>query len=295
MYFLFLLMIYVMVLIGIFSDHDEHFLTMDDAMENKINQEIENNNNENKRHSSKYEDMTGSQGFRIGSLIPPEASYANTDSNTNSKVVELDEDGNELGELPQLPPKRLLSRYMSLPVEDEEQMGELIPSPGVEEEQICLSPGTPDDVDGGYLEPQTGHLYEEIKEVKRIVEVTPTGSRIFTVEERTRKVPLMRRLTSRMGRKNTIDSDDENVKCTCSKKNLLLVAILIAILLLLVIAIVVAVVITREKKSEPKTGELCIKSIYFNSTTDTKSIKLNKFFISRQRSCGKVMFSVVSV
>ena len=163
-----------------------------------------------------------SQWFRMGSLIPPEVSYENTDSNTKSKVVELDEDGNELEELPRLPPKRLLSRYMSMPVEDEEQTGSLIPSPGVEEEQICLSPGTPDDIDGGYLEPQTGHLYEEIKEVKRTVEVTPTGSRIFTVEERTRKIPLMRRLTSRMSRKNTIDSDNENIKCTCSKKNLLL-------------------------------------------------------------------------
>ena len=187
MYFFILLLICVMVLILIFSDHDE-YLTMDDAMENKINQETKNNNNnENKRHSSKYEDMTGSQGFRMGSLIPPEVSYENTDSNTNSKVVELDEDGNELEELPRLPPKRLLSRYTSMPVEDEEQTGSLIPSPGVEEEQICLSPGTPDDIDGGYLEPQTGHLYEEIKEVKRTVEVTPTGSRILTVEEKKKK------------------------------------------------------------------------------------------------------------
>ena len=265
MYFFILLLICVMVLIWIFSDHDE-YLTMDDAMENKINQETENNsNNENKRHSSKYEDMTGSQGFRMGSLIPPKVSYENTDSNTNSKVVELDEDGNELGELPRLPPKRLLSRYMSMPVEDEEQTGSLIPSPGVEEKQKCLSPGTPEDIDGGYLEPQTGHLYEEIKEVKRTVEVTPTGSRIFTVEERTRKIPLMRRLTSRMSRKNTIDSDNENIKCTCSKKNLLLVAIFIAILLLLVIAIVVPIVVTRNKKSEPKIGELSTKFIYTNS------------------------------
>ena len=237
---------------------------MDDVMENKINEEMENNNNGNKRHSSKYEDMTGSQGFRMGSLIPPEASYENTNSNTNSKVVELDEDGNEVEELPRLPPQRLPSRYISMPVGDEELTGSLIPSPGPEEDQICLSPGTPDDVDGGYLEPQSGHLYEEIKEVKGTVEVTPTGSRIFTVEERTRKIPLVRRLTSRMSRKNTVHSTDENIKCTCNKKTLLLIGIFV-LLLLLVIAIVVAVVVSRDKKSEPKIGELSAKFIHIKS------------------------------
>ena len=242
-------------------------------MENKINHETENNNNENKRHSSKYEHMTGSQGFRIGSLIPPEASYENTNSNTNSKVVELDEDGNEVEELPRLPPQRLPSRYISMPSEDEEQTGSLIPSPGVEEEQICLGPGTPDDVDGGYLEPQPGHLYEEIKEVKRTVEVTPTGSRIFTVEERTRKIPLMRRLTSRMSRKNTVYSDEENIRCTCSKKTLILIAIFI-LLALLVVAIVVAVVVSRDKKSEPKTGEFKNIAVPNLKITISKRLKI---------------------
>ena len=221
------------------------------VMDNKVNHTMEDNNNTDKRSSSRYEDMTGSQGF--DSLIPPEASYENT--SRPSKIVELDDDGNEIGELPRIP-SRVPSRYIrtSLP-RQESETGSLVPSPGPEEEQICLSAGTTDDIDGGYLEPHH-HLYEEIKEVKKTVEVTPSGSRIMTIEEKTTRIPRsIRRLTSRISRK-PLSVDEDYVKCSCSKKMLLIAIAIILVILLLITVIVVAVILAKKpSESESERGK----------------------------------------
>lgn len=210
------------------------------------------NNHHEAKPSKDYEDMRDSREFET--LLPPESSY----ENTPHTLVELDDDGNPVGELPRAapPPDRLLSRYISTsPVSPEPSGVPSWPPRTPEEEQICL--GT-DDPDGGYLEPNN-HIYQEIKEVKRTVEVTPTGSRIFTVEEKTTRVPLLNRLTSRISRKPS--DDGENIKCTCKRKTLM---VLLLAVVLVVGGIVLAVVfLTRQKNEEPVAGTVPPAQFHF--------------------------------
>ena len=207
--------------------------------ENSPNHSVKNNNNKNTGNPSQRRDedtMSTRRGF--STIIPPEASYENV-----SKVVELDDDGNELGELPRMP-----SRYVSTPPRRNVQSDNSLPYPGSEEEQICLASETSNDIDGGYLEPQN-HIYQEIKEVKKTVEVTPTGSRIFTVEEKTTKIPLLQRLTSRRSRKSS-NGDLDTIKCTCSKQ-MLIFAVTILVLLAVLISVAVVLVVKR-RDSQPE-------------------------------------------
>ena len=151
-------------------------------------------------------------GARPGSLIPSEVSYKKTDS----KLVELDEDGNEVRELPRL--SKRTTKHVSFPAEAEKRDSLLIPLPEEkEEEQICLSSMETDT--GIESKPNSETVYEKTVE-------TPGGYKVTA-----RKI--VRRLSKRGSNRHKEDK--------FSTKELLV--ILCVILLVLVIIIAVAAVI----------------------------------------------------
>ena len=164
-------------------------------------------------------------GARPGSLIPSEVSYKKTDS----KLVELDEDGNEVRELPRL--SKRTTKHVSFPAEEEQRDSLLVPSPeGNEEEQICL----------GSMETDTGIQSKpnEEKVYERTVE-TP-GSYKVTARK------IVRRLSKRGSNRQKDD------KFNTKELLLILCGILLVLSVIIAAAAVVIVIVLQQQDSEAK-------------------------------------------
>ena len=162
-------------------------------------------------------------GARLGSLIPPEVSYNKTDS----KLVELDEDGNEVRELPRL--SKSDTKHISFPAEEEQRDSLLVPLPEGREEQICL----------GLMETDFGSESKSNEETvyEKTIE-TPSGYKVIS-----RKI--VRRLSSKRG--SNRQKDDK-----FSKRELLLIVCVIIFVLVVIIAIatVIIVMVIQQQNSE---------------------------------------------
>ena len=179
-------------------------------------------------------------GARPGFLIPPEVSYNKTDS----KLVELDDDGNEVRELPRLSKRD--TKHVSFPAEEEQRDSLLVPLPEGKEDQVCLGlmeTGLPEGKEEQIClalmktdtvsesNPNEETVYEKIVE-------TPGGYKVIT-----RKI--VRRLSSKRG--SNRQKDDK-----FSKKELLLILCIIPFVLVVVIAVatVIIVMVIQQQDSE---------------------------------------------
>ena len=176
-----------------------------------------------------------------GSLIPPEVSYDKTDS----KLFELDEDGNEVRELPRLSKRN--TKHVSFPAEEEQRDSLLVPLPSPEgkEEQICL--GLMETDFGSESKPNEETVYEKTIE-------TPSGYKVIS-----RKI--VRRLNSKRG--SSRQKDDK-----FSKKELLLILCVILFVLVVIIAVaaVIIVMVIQQQNSEVKIKQGKDKPVNFLSS-----------------------------
>ena len=178
-------------------------------------------------------------GARTVSLIPPEVSFNKTDS----RLFELDEDGNEVRELPRL--SKRTTKHVSFPAEEEQRDSLLVPLPEEKGEQICL----------GSMEADAGSQRKsnEVMVDEKTVE-TPGGYKVTA-----RKI--VRRLSRRDSNRRTDDK--------FSKRELLLIlcvtlcVILFVLVVIIAVAAVIIVIVLQQKSSEAtiKQGKDMFESI----------------------------------
>ena len=162
-------------------------------------------------------------GARPGSLIPSEVSYKKTDS----KLVELDEDGNEVRELPRL--SKRTTKHVSFPAEAEQRDSLLIPLPEEkEEEQICLSSMETDT--GIESKPNSETVYEKTVE-------TPGGYKVTA-----RKI--VRRLSKRGSNRHKED------KFSTKELLVILCVILLVLVIIIAVAAVIIVLVLQQEDSD---------------------------------------------